>query len=279
MKSKRILALSIILLILIFALLKTPLNSQAQNSDTNTLPSDLSLDLALAQQNPAPDQNQIVTNEIKQVTTVTTTGQTDTTVSQDVVAPQVKTENLGNTINPDQTTSEQVVEQPVQVPVDDNRTPMPTSSDTSITSPPISGDTTPTSAQDINSLPNTNNANSPSGTTDTPTPIETDTTTPTSGSSDNLVPGTNVVQPDDNAAPMPSPTTSDQQNIPPESQPAPTTPDSNSNTDNSTNSTDDSSNSTDTSNTNSSTDNQSVQGISTGPSLWDQIINFITGRK
>ncbi len=266
MKSKKIFALFASLLIIVYVSVELPIIIHAQRSTpiTGDLPSDLSLDLAFAQQNPAPDQKQIVSSQTQQAVVVTATGETNVITPQDIVVPQVKTESQADAVNPEQTTSEQVVTKPVTVQVDDKGTPIPENSDNQ-SSPQQSTDTntvSPTSSD--------NNSNS----------------NPTTGTS-NLVPGTNVVEPNDNSAPtdnsgnpnLPAPTaadnesgnnaqpsnsgggsSNDQQNIPLESQPQ-TNPSSDNNGDNS-----------------------PVQGASTGPktNLFQKAIinirHFLTGK-
>ncbi len=234
-----------------------------QPTDNGQIPSDLALDLNLAQQNPAPDQQQIVQSETKQAEVVTDTGETTVVTPQDTIVPGVKTESRDNAINPEQTTSEQVITQPEQVNVDDNGTPVPTGSDQNQGSPTGDQPTDqPTGIQSQN------------GVTGEPSPT------------DNFVPGTNVSQPNDNAAPLPpdtnpnlpAPTQSSdtqpseapaQQNtIPQESSPA--TQDNNGSSQQANPPTD----------TNTSGDS-SVQGASTGPNpvivFIQKIINLFTG--
>jgi len=166
-KTKVLSFFVIALLVTVILSQDTRLHAQ-QPTDSNQVPSDLSLDLNLAQQNPAPDQQQIAQSETKQVEITTTTGQTTVMVPQDKVAPQVKVESKQEAVNPDQTTSGQVVTEPVQVEADQNGTPIPTESEQNTGNQP-------TETQSENN--------------GTPQPTQT------------LVPGTDVVQPDDNAAP------------------------------------------------------------------------------
>lgn len=177
---KRYLALSSIalILILLFAGHFTVLHAQQPTTTSDQVPSDLSLDLQLAQQNPSPDQQAIVASDTKQVEEITTTGQETVVIPQDTLAPTVKTESTTVIMHPEQTSSEQVVETPVTIEVNDSGTPVPINENQQTTVTP--SDTTPTVT----------------GVT---------------------VPGTNVLQPDDNAAPtdnstdsnLPAPTSVD----------------------------------------------------------------------
>lgn len=173
--KKRYIVPFAIILILSYASVKIPFIHAQQPLIANDIPSDLSLDLNLAQQNPAPDRQTIVASETKQAEIVTTTGQTTTVQPQDTVAPAAETESTKDALNPNQTTSEQVVTTPVTVEVDQNETPFPTAP-TSSGEPEITGESPEPStiapSQEV----------SPTGTSD-------------------LVPGTTVVSPDDNAAP------------------------------------------------------------------------------
>lgn len=87
------------------------IHAQSSVSLEEGIPSDLVLDLALAQQNPAPEQKAIVNSETKQAEVVSDTG-TTTVIPADVVVPEVKTESQDNALHPEQTTSEQVIMTP-----------------------------------------------------------------------------------------------------------------------------------------------------------------------
>lgn len=176
MENKKIFALFISLLI-IYASMEMPFIANAQQptiaSDDipSDVPSDLSLDLVLAKQSPAPDQKAIVASETQQATVVATTGETIIIVPQDVVSPQAKTEPEVNALNPDQTTSEQIITRPVTVQIEQNATPTPENQPS-----PTSGD-----VNNVSPASQNNNINGPD--------------------TNNLVPGTSVVAPDDNSAP------------------------------------------------------------------------------
>jgi len=246
MENKKILAIfATILLIVTLSAAKVNSRIHAQqptSTNNGTVPSDLVLDLNLAQQNPAPDQQTIISSETKQAQVVTATGNTTTVTPQNIVAAEVKTESVNDAINPEQTTSEQVITVPVTIEVNDNGTPTPTSADNQpITSPGNQDNVTPTA---------------------------------TSG---DLVPGTTVVAPNDNAAPAepspevsPSGTPQDQQNIPLESQ-------TQSNPTPSDNSGSNPSGSEQQPQPTSSDNTGSVQGASTVSSIpwWQQLFNNI----
>ena len=185
-ENKKTFVLFISLLIVCASVQMSSVAHAQQSAPTTDISSDLSLDLGLAQQNPAPEQKAIVASQTQQATTVTITGETNTIVPQDVISSQAKTESQENAVNPDQTTSEQVITRPVTVQVDQNGTPTPEQPS------PTSGDVNSPSSTNQN-----NNLNGPD--------------------TNNLVPGTNVVAPDDNSAPsdnsgnpdLPAPTPTD----------------------------------------------------------------------
>ena len=259
MENKKTFTLFFISLLIVYALVQTSSAAHAQQpAPTTDIPSDLSLDLGLAQQNPAPEQKAIVASQTQQATTVTITGETNTIVPQDVVSSQAKTESRENAVNPDQTTSEQVITRPVTVQVDQNGTPTPEQPS------PTSGD-----------------VNSPSSTSQNDNLNGPDT--------NNLVPGTNVVAPNDNSAPsnnsgnpdLPAPTPTAggdqlQQGVPLESQPGSPAGDSSSQP------ADSGSGSSDT--TTPPIDGATVEGASTGPegNIFQRAItnvtNFLTGK-
>ncbi len=194
---------------------------------TNDIPSDLSLDLNLAQQNPAPEQKQILQAEFKQAVVTTAKGETSTVTPQDSISPQAKTESSKDTVNPDQTTSEQVQTKPVSVEVDEKGSPVPSATDIPSDSPnPNVNEPSPTTNNN-NTSPSTNNNN-------------TSSTTNNDNTSSSPIPGTSIPEHNDNAAPpdnstnpnlpAPSAPVQESQPIPLESQPAPldnNSPDSN----------------------------------------------------
>ncbi len=100
-------ALIIALFIVASLFINSPLlHAQQSNS---TVSSDLSLDLNLAVQNPAPVQQQIVQAQTTQAEVVTKTGEKVAIVVKDAVPEEVKTQSSKDALNPDQSTSEQVV--------------------------------------------------------------------------------------------------------------------------------------------------------------------------
>ncbi len=198
MKNRKSILVFASLLIVIYASVELPAISRAQQptSIISNLPSDLSLDLTLAKQNPAPDQKEIVKSQIQQVEVVTTTGETNVITPQDTVAPQVKTELQADAIYPEQTTSEQVVTKTVTVQNQENTTP----------TPEIPGNQLLPSSGDTNNISPTNPDNGVG-----------------SSSINNMVPGTNVAEPDDNSAPtdnsgnpnLPAPTAAGNESLSP----------------------------------------------------------------
>ncbi len=201
MKAIRIVQISLSVLFVGFGLFGISVARGQQPtpiSQDEIIPSDLSLDLNLAQQNPDPDQKTIVSTQNKQVQLQTTNGEFSILVPQDTVIDKVKAESTKDAEHPEQTTSEQVVETPVTVeeqvspdqsptPSTNNATPIPNES-----ANPDNNTQTPTP----NESPNpSSNAQTP---TSSPNPIN---PSESSAPVDSLVPGTNVVAPNDNAAP------------------------------------------------------------------------------
>ncbi len=275
MKSKKILGVFAIAIIVTLVTVKGSSVTHAQQptfTNNGDIPSDLSLDLNLAQQNPDPDQQSIVSSETKQAESVTATGDTTTVQPQDTVIPQVKTESVADAIHPEQTTSEQVITTPVviDVPVNPSGNIQNQSQDQN----------QPTGIQSPNNNTNNGTVNQQDNTTGIPANPN-DTTTPTvdqgqpvltpsdnsnngasapTGINDNVVPGTTVPAPNDNAAPADNSTNS---NLP-----APTAEDSGSTT------------SIPSEQQPVNNDNNGVQGASTGPTnIFQKILNFFFGRK
>lgn len=133
----------------------------AQDSE-ELIPSDLSLDLNLAEQNPAPEQTAITNNEVKQAE-ITSPAGTVVVQPEEELAPEIKNEPATSTDHPEQITSEQEVK-PESLPV----TPAPES-----TLIPETPDTTP---------PSTDSA---------PTPTPAETPSPQPANNDNQVPPSN----------------------------------------------------------------------------------------
>jgi len=186
MENKKILAIfaTILLIVTISAVKVTSRIHAQQSTSTNNekIPSDLALDLNLAQQNPAPDQQAIISSETKQAQVVTATGDTRIVIPQDLVAAEVRTESANDAINPEQTTSEQVITVPATVNQGE----------------------TPVTEQGQQGPANNN-----------PTGTQTDVIPGTSIQE----PNDNAAPAESNPEVNPSGTPQDQQNIPPESQP------------------------------------------------------------
>jgi len=177
-----------ILLIIIFATVRIPTLSFAQQpSNSEDIPSDLSLDLALAQQNPAPEQKAIVESQVQQAQVTTSTGESSIVTPVDVIPAEIRIESATEAVNPEQTTSEQVVSTPVVVPVNDNQS-----------SP--SDQTQPTNVPSDNNVPDIPQENSSSQTQDTTNQNQSPNPVPTNSSTD-VIPGTSLLEPNDNAAP------------------------------------------------------------------------------
>ncbi len=217
-----------------------------QDNSSDNVPSDLSLDLKLAQQNPAPEQNKILSSETKQAIITTSSGDKATVKLQDDVAPKANSQSKSDTVNPDQTTSEQVITKPSTVQVIDNGSPSPT---TDSQGNPATGDSPSPSIND-----NTAPANgSPSG----PSINNNGGANQISG----VLPGTNTIEPNDNAAPSDN---SSNTNLPAPVQPADQSQ-SNSPAGDSGNSQP------------SSNDNSTVQGAKTGSG--SMLLNFVRSIK
>lgn len=109
MHGKKYLAIFTVSFIIIYGLVKIPSISRAA-SDSDQIPSDLSLDLNLAQQNPARAQRQIIQSQTSQAEIVTDKGEQAVVVVKDELPPEVKLQSAKDALNPEQTTSEQVVQ-------------------------------------------------------------------------------------------------------------------------------------------------------------------------
>ncbi len=263
MKIKNILLITI-LLIIAYAIVKNGSVSYAQQlslTKDEDIPSDLLLDLNLAQQNPAPEQKQIIESQTSKAEVKTTTGENTSIVPKDIVPTEIKTESATNAEHPDQTTSEQVISKAVTVEEKiGNQQGTPTND----------------ALQPSNAPQPENNTNNNAG--------------------GNTIPGTAILEPDDNAAnsgtmqnaptetgnpqttTQQAPGTQDiqQQVIPPENgqsnqdnQPPTNNPPS-SDTNNAPNS---SGSPDQSSGNNNPSDNSAVEGASTGPSLpwWERL--------
>lgn len=211
------------------------------------LPSDLSLDLNLAEQNPAPDQKEIVASQERQADITTSTGETVTISPKDIIPEEIKTESRSDAVHPEETTSEQVVN--TQVNVEEK---------------------TDTGSQNNSNLPSDNTSGISQEDSISPSPSNNQNQN--LNSSGDVVPGTSVLEPNDNSAPPLLDNANSPQ--PRDTSPASSQPSDNTNTNSpdSGSSQDQSSGSTDNS---SASDQNSVQGASTGPniSLWQKITN------
>lgn len=189
MSCKKYLALFAVALIIILGT-KTS-STHAQSSQDDQIPSDLSLDLDLAQKDPAPAQKQIISSQTPQAQIVTDKGEQAVVTVKDEVPQEVKLQSTKEVENPEQTTSEQVVDKNVEekpgqnnngdfnntaqpsgsnssskdvIPgtniaePDDNTAPLPSSSANPSTSSTPSGSSTENSVQPTNSPANTTNA-------------------------------------------------------------------------------------------------------------------------
>lgn len=136
---------------------------QPTTSGSKNITSDLNLDLTFAQQNPAPEQKQIVESQTKQAVTTTKTGEYVINTPQDIVPLEIKTESTNDVVHSEQTTSEQVVFAPVSVKEEKDLN---------------QNEGSPTEGKQPSSLssPETNNTHT------------------------NDIPGTSIQEPDDNAA-------------------------------------------------------------------------------
>lgn len=292
MPSKKYLALFAVTLIAIYGLVKIAPISRAA-SDSDQIPSDLSLDLDQAQKDPTPVQRQIISSQTAQAKIVTDKGEQAVIAVKDEVPKEVKLQSAKDAENPEQSTSEQVVNKTVEgdqgqaVPADspaDNATNNPVSSPADINVIPGTNilepddNTAPqlpaASINPINSGQNQNNpAASPAGTDDFG-----QSTVPQPASSTNSAPEFNTPAPTNAAG------GGEQSNtIPPENPPAETQPVSN-NSSGSDNSTNQSSGNNDSSSGSGSSggDNSAVQGVSTQAGLpwWQVLLNkFLQLRK
>src|SRR5258708_1096175 len=129
--------IAILISLIILSKVSTVIHAQQITLQKEIIPSDLTLDFTLAQQNPSPDRQLILGSEIKKAEIVSTTGQAITVNPQDTFMPTVKVENIKDTISPNQTTSEQVVTIPVTVDINESGTPIPTSGGDQSTNNPV----------------------------------------------------------------------------------------------------------------------------------------------
>ena len=180
MISKNTFALLAVCLIIILGI-KIP-QTHAQSSTDEQIPSDLALDLDLANKNPAPNQKVIADVQTEKAQITTNTGEKLDLPIKEAIPEEIKTQSSKDAVNPEQTTSEQVVEKNVQEPV--------------------------SQAKSSDNLSGTNTVN--------------DSQQDNNQAGKNTIPGTNIQEPDDNAAPTPTPTPEGSNTIPPENGVAPT---------------------------------------------------------
>ncbi len=259
---KKYLGLFSILLIIIFATVRIPTSSFAQqSSNSEDIPSDLSLDLALAQQNPAPEQKAIVESQTQQAQVITSTGESSVLTPADIIPTEIKTQSITEAINPEQTTSEQVVLAPGANDQTEPSNQGTTSSNgnvvpgTSILEPDDNSapaEPTPSVSPDNQSI-NNNNGQQQSGNI----PLE-------NGNNGSNSQDTNSAPSDNsnNNSGVPQPTDTQTQ----------TSPSDNSNTNNG--------NDTNNNSSDNTIDNTIVEGISTGPTIpwWQKIFNKLFGK-
>lgn len=289
---KRYFSLCSILLIAIFAFSHNSLAHAQQPTLGKQIPSDLALDLKLAQQNPAPEQKQILNAETKQTVLTSTTGDKTIVTTRDILTPEVETISEVEVLHPEQTTSEQVITKPVEVEVNDQGTTVPTNPETqpsNITPTETTGSLVPGTdilEPDDNAAPadNSTNPNLPAPTSSTPNIQSSITPAEQQPATQSETQITNTPSSPDNS----------QQNIPLESQPqnsnpinnqpppqeqpgssnnsAPAQPDNNPPASGNQSQPSDSGSSGGSDQSGSSTPDTSVQGTATGPNL---IIFFI----
>lgn len=210
-KRERLLAVfSIILLVVIMTSFSQNTThaqqdtSQQDQSQGGQIPSDLSLDLQLAQQDPAPDQQQIVQAETDKAQVVTTAGTVAPVVPHDIVAPEVKIEPAQAAVHPEETTSEQVITIPVTVQVtqapDQNQQSPDNNNGSNDNLSPADNTNSP---GNNNAAPNISPAQNQAGDTTTIVPVQNNVSAvPVQTEGGNIIPGTTIVSPDDNAAPL-----------------------------------------------------------------------------
>ncbi len=210
---------------------------------TPEIPSDLSLDLALAKKNPSPQQRAILASQVSLAVITTTSGETLALTPANSSPLQVQTESAQDVINPEQTTSEQVTTS--LVPVDETS---PTDQNVNRTDTNMIPETSVLKPDDNAVVPSVPPENSPVTTEGQPTTNTSQTDSQeranTSGAAGTIPQQTESI-PLENGNPNP----------PPQDQPSQDTSPSN--------------------------DSSSVQGVSTGPhiSWWQRIVNLFFGRE
>lgn len=290
MYGKKYLAIFTVSFIIIYGLVKLPPISKAA-SDSDQIPSDLSLDLDLAQKDPAPAQRQIIQSQIPQAKIVTDKGEQAVVVVKDEVPAEVKLQSATDALNPEQTTSEQVINKTVE---SDQNQSIPVVSG----SPSDGNDNNPASTPAGNVIPGTDivepddntasrnppNSSSPQTTSgdqtnSTSTPSGSSTPSPSNSDTQQPADTANTIPPENGVAPSSAPPqgSSTENSVPKEE----SHPSSNSE---STPNQPSSGNSDSGSNGNSGSestggDSSAVQGVSTASNipLWQQLLSRIIG--
>ena len=108
-----------ITLILILGFIKIS-STYAQSPQDEQIPSDLALDLDLANKNPAPNQKIIADVQTEKAQITTNTGEKLDLPIKEAIPEEIKTQSPKDAVNPDQTTSEQVVEKKETNPSEPN---------------------------------------------------------------------------------------------------------------------------------------------------------------
>jgi len=117
MQSKKIAVLFVACLIIIG--IKIP-QTHAQSPKDGQIPSDLVLDLELAQKNPTPEQKLISEVQTEKAQMITKTGEKLDLPIKEAIPEEIKTQSAKDAVNPDQTTSEQVIEKKETGPQESN---------------------------------------------------------------------------------------------------------------------------------------------------------------
>ncbi len=121
MHGKKYLALFAISLIVIYGIVKIPFtNAQQSTPKDGEIPSDLALDLDLAQKNPTPEQKLISEVQTEKAQITTSQGRQEEIPIKEEIPEEIKNQSAQDAINPDQTTSEQVIEKKEVGPVEPN---------------------------------------------------------------------------------------------------------------------------------------------------------------
>lgn len=271
MHGKKYLVFFAVFFIIIYGLAKIPPLSRAASED-DQIPSDLSLDLDLAQKDPAPEQKQIVQFQTSQAKIVTDKGEQAVIVVKDELPPEVKLQSAKDAVNLEQTTSEQVVNKNVESdqdqsvpaasgsPSDSNgNNPTPTPAGNVIPGTDISepdDNTVPLPFSSVN--PSANPSEAPQGPSVSSGPAQPETTS-------QPVNTINTIPPENGVVPASAAPQQEQSQPSSNSESAPSEPPG--------------SNDTSSSGSESSGGDTAVQGVSTGSNIswWQQLLNRLTG--